>query len=71
MCQVLLTKSQRERLKAERISAREQRVELVRDVQPINDNVPDEISEPTESECEEVVEYEDYEQEETFGATRS
>ena len=57
---------QRERLKAERIAAREQRVEPVRDVQTINDNVPNGISEPTESECEEVVEYEDYEQEESF-----
>lgn len=57
---------QRERLKAERIAAREQRVEPVREVQPINDNVPDETSEPTESECEEVMEYEDSEQEETF-----
>ncbi len=57
---------QRERLKAERIAAREQRVEPVRDVQTINDNVPNEISEPTVSECEEVLEYEDYEQEETF-----
>ena len=57
---------QRERLKAERIAAREQRVEPVRDVQPINGNVSNEISEPTESECEEVLEYEDYEQEESF-----
>ena len=57
---------QRERLKAERIAVREQRVEPVRDVQPINDNVPDEISEPTVSECEGVVEYEVYEQEESF-----
>ncbi len=57
---------QRERLKAERIAAREQRVEPVREIQPINDNVLDEISEPTESECEEIEEYEDYEQEETF-----
>ncbi len=57
---------QRERLKAERIAAREQRVEPVRDVQAINDNVPDGISEPTVGECEEVEEYEDYEQEESF-----
>ena len=57
---------QRERLKAERIAAREQRVEPVREVQPINANVPDEISETTVSECEGVVEYEDYEQEESF-----
>lgn len=44
---------QRERLKAERIAAREQRVEPVSEVQSINDNVPDENSEPTVSECEE------------------
>lgn len=52
---------QRERLKQERIAAREQRVEPVRDVQEINDNVPDENSEPTVSEYDE-----DLEQEETF-----
>lgn len=57
---------QRERLKAERIAAREQRVEPVREIHPINDNVPDEISEPTVSECEEIDRYEDYEQEEAF-----
>ena len=57
---------QRERLKAERIAACEQRVEPVREVQQINANVPDEISESTVSECEGVVEYEDYDQEETF-----
>ena len=57
---------QRERLKAERIAAREQCVEPVRDIQPINENVPDEISEPTVSECEGIEEYVDYEQEETF-----
>lgn len=44
---------QRERLKAERIAAREQRVEPVSEVQSINDNVPDENSEPAASECEE------------------
>lgn len=44
---------QRERLKAERIAAREQRVEPVRDVQPINNDVPYENSEPTVGECEE------------------
>ncbi|MDE5854973.1 MAG: hypothetical protein K2H19_07940, partial [Ruminococcus sp.] len=44
---------QRERLKAERIAACEQSVEPVRDIQPINDNVADENSEPTASECEE------------------
>lgn len=52
---------QRERLKAERIATREQRVEPVRDVQPINNNVPDETFEPTVSEYDE-----DLEQEETF-----
>ena len=57
---------QRERLKQERVAARERRVEPVREVQPINGNVSNEISEPTESECEEVLEYEDYEQEESF-----
>ena len=43
---------QRERLKAERIAAREQCVEPVRDVQEINENVPDENIEPSGSECE-------------------
>lgn len=58
--------AQRERLRRERITAREQRVEPVREIQPINDNLPDENSEPTVSECEEIEEYVDYEQEETF-----
>ena len=62
---------QRERLKAERIAAREQNVEPVREVQQQPDNVPDEDLEPIVSECEEAVEYEDFEEEETFGATRS
>lgn len=44
--------TQRERLKQERIAAREQRVEPVSEVQELNENVPDENSEPTESECE-------------------
>ena len=38
---------QRERLKAERIAAREQCVEPVRDVQPMNNDVPDENIEPS------------------------
>lgn len=38
---------QRERLKAERIVAREQRVEPVREIQPVNDNIPDEAPEAT------------------------
>lgn len=57
---------QRERLKAERIAAREQRIEPVRDVQEINSNVPDEISEPIMSNCEEDMEHEE---EETFEMT--
>lgn len=52
---------QRERLKAERIAARGQRVEPAREVQSVNDNIPDETSEPTVSEYDE-----DLEQEETF-----
>lgn len=52
---------QRERLKAERISSREQSVEPVREVQQQADNVPDETSQPTMSEYDE-----DSEQEETF-----
>lgn len=31
---------------------REQRVEPVSEIRELNENVPDEISEPTESECE-------------------
>ncbi len=38
----------------------------MREVQQQLDNVPDEDLEPTVSECEEVVEYEDFEEEETF-----
>ena len=56
---------QRERLKQERIAAREQRVEPVREVQPINNNVPDEAIESQESEREAVFEDEEFEQEET------
>ena len=44
--------AQRERLRQERIAAREQRVEPVSEIRELNENVPDEISEPTESECE-------------------
>lgn len=57
---------QRERLKQERIAAREQRVEPVREVQQQPNNVPDEVIEPTESECEPILEDEDLEQEEVF-----
>ncbi|MCM1530572.1 MAG: amidoligase family protein [Alistipes sp.] len=52
---------QRERLKAERIAAREQRVEPVNEVQPIGDNIPDETSESVVNDCDE-----DFEEEETF-----
>ena len=58
--------AQRERLRQERIAAREQRVEPEREVQQQPDNVSDEISEPTVSECDEALEYEDFEEEETF-----
>lgn len=57
---------QRKRLKQERIAAREQRAEPVRDVQEINVNVPDEILESQENERETVFEDEEFEQEETF-----
>ncbi len=53
---------QRERLKAERIAAREQRVEPVRDVQPINENLPEEALEPQENEREAA--FEEYEENE-------
>ena len=62
---------QRERLKAERIAAREQRVEPVREVRQQADNVSDEVAEPQENEREPIFEDEDIEQEEAFGATRS
>ncbi len=52
---------QRERLKAERIAAREQRVELVGEVRQEIENIPDEISEPIVSEYDE-----EFEQEEAF-----
>ena len=57
---------QRERLKAERIAAREQRVEPVREVRQQPNNVPDDVVESQESECEPIFEDEDIEQEETF-----
>ena len=57
---------QRERLKAERIAAREQRVEPVREVRQQADNLPDAVLEPQENERETVFEDEDSEQEETF-----
>lgn len=57
---------QRERLKAERITAREQNVEPVREVQQQADNVPDEVLEPTENERESILEDEDLEQDEAF-----
>ena len=50
---------QRERLKAERIAAREQRVEPVRDIQPINENICTENVEPSVSECEDIEEDEE------------
>ena len=53
--------AQRERLRRERITAREQRVEPVSEVQQESDNVPDEILEPSESECEVFEEYEENE----------
>lgn len=53
-------------MKAERIAAREQRVEPVRDVQPINENLPEEAIESQENEREAVFEDEEFEQEETF-----
>ncbi len=57
---------QRERIKAERQAAHEQRVEPVREVQLQVDNVPDEVIEPQENEREPVLEDEDLEQENTF-----
>lgn len=57
---------QRERLKAERIAAHEQRVEPVREVRQQVDNVPDEVIEPQENEREAAFEDEDLEQEETL-----
>ena len=60
---------QRERLKAERIAAREQRVEPVREVQQQSDILPDEVINPQENEREPIFEDEDLEQEETFEMT--
>ena len=60
---------QRERLKAERIAAREQRVEPVREVRQKPNNVPDEVVESQESECEQIFEDEDIEREEAFEMT--
>lgn len=57
---------QRERLKQERIAAREQRVEPVRDVQEISNNVPDEALEPQENERVADFEGEKFEQDETL-----
>lgn len=60
------TIKQRERLKAERIADREQRIELMRAIQQQSDNVSDEVIELTESEHEPIFEDEDLEQEESF-----
>ena len=60
---------QRERLKAERIAAREQRAEPVREVQQQADNVPYEVAESQENEREPIFEDEDIEQEEAFEMT--
>ena len=57
--------AQRERLRQERIAAREHRVEPVSEVQQENENVPDETSEPLESECE------DFEEDEEMGMEMS
>ena len=60
---------QRERLKAERIAAHEQRAEPVREVRQQADNVPDEVLEPTDNVREPIFEDEDLEQEEAFEMT--
>lgn len=60
---------QRERIKAERIAAREQNVEPVREVRHQSDNVPNEVIEPTESGREPIFEDEDLEQKESFEMT--
>lgn len=57
---------QGEHIKAERIAAREQNAEPVREVQQQADNVPDEVIESQENEREAVFEDEDLEQEEVF-----
>lgn len=46
----------KEKREAQRQAAREQRAGPVSEVQELNENVPDEISEPSESECEELEE---------------
>ena len=56
---------QRERLKAERQAASEQRVEPVSDNSTQVENVPDENFEPSESECE------DFEEDEEMGMEMS
>ena len=55
----------KEKREAERQAAREQAVSDLSQSSEHIGNVPDEISEPSESECEEIMEYED-EQEESF-----
>ena len=55
----------KEKREAERLAAREQAVSDLSQSSEHIGNVPDEISEPSESECEEIMEYED-EQEESF-----
>ena len=57
--------AQRERLRQERIAAREQRVEPVSEVQQESENVPDENFEPLERECE------DFEEDEEMGMEMS
>ena len=57
--------AQRERLRQERIAAREQRVEPVSEIRELNENVPDENFEPSESECE------DFEEDEEMGMEMS
>ncbi|MCM1233713.1 MAG: hypothetical protein NC489_26660, partial [Ruminococcus flavefaciens] len=56
----------RKRLKAERIAAREQRVEPTAEVRQEIENVPDEVIEPQENEREPIFEDDDLEQEEAF-----
>lgn len=58
--------AQRERLKQERIAAREQAQAAVTAESRESDNVPNENSSPTEGECGEVLEEEETE-EESFG----
>ena len=65
-CTRKMRSGQRERIKAERIAAREQRAEPVRVVQQQSDNVPDEVIESQENEREPIFEDEGLEQEEVF-----